>query len=368
MKKRQIAQFLSASSLALICSHSMANTGPYTVTGSITKSIPTHARMNIQGVNASTRPSYVPVKKIKLMKIKLSSGMKTTILRQMQTASGLALAQPRPARHDNMPSKKELGMGNVPVLDQGWHGSCVTFANVAALDAALGKGNLISPLCSLALGKTLGQYGFYPSGWDGSRGPFILDQFMRFGYVEMASQQERTCGGMSQYPTNDENTGEPMELRDYYEMSRSIRVNWEPIAATIQADDETPIDFKLVVKQIKKALLDEHRVTFAILIDVNVPSTYPGATGTTLTKNDTWVLSDTIKQDALTDLDSFGGHEMIITGYNDDAVVIDENGKKHYGAFTLRNSWGADTGNAGTFFMSYDYAQFLLMEAQKIEA
>ncbi len=38
------------------------------------------------------------------------------------------------------PEKVELGMNGVPVLNQGMHGTCVTFAVTAAVDAALGKG------------------------------------------------------------------------------------------------------------------------------------------------------------------------------------------------------------------------------------
>ena len=44
-------------------------------------------------------------------------------------------------------SKVQLDMGNVPVLDQGGYGSCVTFANTAALDAALNQGDYISQVC-----------------------------------------------------------------------------------------------------------------------------------------------------------------------------------------------------------------------------
>lgn len=50
----------------------------------------------------------------------------------------------------------DLGMANVPVLDQGAYGTCVTFAATAALDARLQKGDYIDQQCSLALNKTLG--------------------------------------------------------------------------------------------------------------------------------------------------------------------------------------------------------------------
>src|SRR5437879_1335677 len=55
----------------------------------------------------------------------------------------------------NLPPAINLGMNGVPVLDQGKHGSCVTFATTAAIDAVLGKGDYVSQLCSLELGSTL---------------------------------------------------------------------------------------------------------------------------------------------------------------------------------------------------------------------
>ena len=75
------------------------------------------------------------------------------------------------APKDGLSSSIDLGMNNVPVLDQGSHGTCVTFATTAAVDAVLGKGDYVSQLCNLELGATLEQFGYYPSGWDGSFGP-----------------------------------------------------------------------------------------------------------------------------------------------------------------------------------------------------
>ena len=45
----------------------------------------------------------------------------------------------------------ELGMGNIPVLDQGASGTCSTFASTAFLSAELGynENTMISPLCIL---------------------------------------------------------------------------------------------------------------------------------------------------------------------------------------------------------------------------
>ena len=60
------------------------------------------------------------------------------------------------------------------------------------------------------------------------------------------------------------------------------------------------------------------------------------------------------------------GHEMIITGYDDRAVAIDDHGRAHKGLLTLRNSWGALAGDKGDFYMSYDYFKAFVMEVQRI--
>ncbi len=69
----------------------------------------------------------------------------------------------------------QLGMNDVPVLDQGRFGSCVTFANTAAVDAALNKGDYISQLCLLQLGRYLEKNAYIPSGWNGSLGAICFE-------------------------------------------------------------------------------------------------------------------------------------------------------------------------------------------------
>ena len=57
---------------------------------------------------------------------------------------------------------------------------------------------------------------------------------------------------------------------------------------------------------------------------------------------------------------------MIIVGYDDDAVAVDQQGRKYQGLFTLRNSWGQSIGDKGNFYMSYDYFKTLADEVQRI--
>ena len=68
---------------------------------------------------------------------------------------------------NNSPGAIDLGMANVPVLDQGSYGTCVTFSTIGALDAKFNLGDYIDPQCSLALDLALGNnwwnYAYAPS-------------------------------------------------------------------------------------------------------------------------------------------------------------------------------------------------------------
>ena len=117
----------------------------------------------------------------------------------------------------NVPVKVNLGMNATPVLDQGAHRECVTFAMTAALDAVLGKGDYISQLCSLELGDYLQRHGHTQySGWDGSFGTVVLNQLQDYGIVPKSYEQEYGCAGIKRYPsTNEKNIGRPMPVREY---------------------------------------------------------------------------------------------------------------------------------------------------------
>ncbi len=88
-----------------------------------------------------------------------------------------------------------------------------------------------------------------------------------------------------------------------------------------------------------------------------------GALGKYSANFDSWVLTPEIVEHIAIKKE-LPGHEMIITGYDNDAVAIDAHGREHRGLFTLRNSWGSRAGDNGNFYMSYDYFKALAIEAQ----
>ena len=57
---------------------------------------------------------------------------------------------------------------------------------------------------------------------------------------------------------------------------------------------------------------------------------------------------------------------MIITGYDDEAVVMGPKKEKHKGVLTLRNSWSEEAGDHGNYYMTYDHFKTLTLEASEI--
>ncbi len=301
---------------------------------------------------------------IKLLKIQLTDSALLALTKRTTAAINKASVQSTPA---NLPHQLDLGMNEVPVLNQGSFGSCVTFANTAAVDAALNKGDYISQVCQLQLGLYLEKNGYTPSGWNGSYGRLVLNQMDTFGIVSKEKQKTQGCGGLTEYPTNEMPTQETaMSPEQFHQLSENLgdkTVTWSPILDVFNALlDRTNTD--KTINDIKVALNEKDRVTFGVLL-LDFDLGMAGAVGTHNANFDTWVLTPEIARDIyLRPL--FGGHEMIITGYDDDAIATDDQGRQHKGLFTLRNSWGEQVGDKGNFYMSYDYFKVLVIEAQRI--
>ncbi|HSW71108.1 MAG TPA: C1 family peptidase, partial [Gammaproteobacteria bacterium] len=287
----------------------------------------------------------MPAKKtVMLMNIKLNHRQKQ-ILNQAPLKAEASLSQ----ESEGLPKQYDRGMNGTPVLNQGLHGSCVTFANSAAIDALLGKGNYISPLCNLALGNYFEEKGYVPSGWDGSTGSIVLNQIMSFGIINMETQVSKTCGGLKNYPELDPyNIGGAMTLDEFklYSENLNERIYWDPLLNMDERFEwKSSAQAKTLLSEVKKALAAQGtnlRLTFAVMLPADYCSA--GACARYHTDNDTWALTQAIKNDPDPEL---GGHEMVITGYNDDALVVDDEGTTHRGILILRNSWGTDAGDQG---------------------
>tara|TARA_Y100000588_G_C14229464_1_gene914615 strand:+ start:581 stop:1669 length:1089 start_codon:yes stop_codon:yes gene_type:complete len=334
------------------------------INGTISKTVELPAVSQVQGSNHKNVERSVPRKQIVLLKVNLSDKNQT----QLQQKIRLASKRTKPT-FEEMVSQVELGMGNVPVFDQGMHGTCATFANVAAIDAAIGQGDYISKLCSLKLGAYLEAHAYVPSGWDGSLAPFVLNQMKTFGIVSQKAASQFGCNDSEEYPTLAPRPESGIGLSAFHQMSEDLsahEISWSAILDVDQfINDEYESD--VVFSEVKAALRQGYRVTFGTIL-LATDKGVAGATGRTKKKNDSWVLSTSILNEVESEgiLDDMGAHEMVITGFNDHAVAVDNDGVQHQGLFKLRNSWGQEVGDEGDFYMSYDYFKSLVIEAHKI--
>lgn len=278
------------------------------------------------------------------------------------------LSQPQERRAQlnlDLPRKVQLGMANVPVLDQGMHNTCTTFAVTAALNAALERGDYLSQLCLLQLGNYLEHHKLGKSGWDGIDFNTILMRIERYGVMRIADQHHRGCGGSHLYPTyyfTPTLEMSPEEYRNHALFPLNQKIIWRFITKTQHNGVNQP-DAKFVQK-IKTALYAKQRVIISALMPRSDLGTM-GATGTYHYRDDTWVLTQDIAQDVL-HTKKISGHAMVITGYDDQATARDQAGILHKGLFKLRNSWSALVGDWGDFYMSYDYAEILVRAGVQI--
>jgi C1A family cysteine protease len=319
---------------------------------------------------------YNQSKTIKLLKITLSDKGKSLVKHNLKTA--LKNNYSKALFSSYLPSTIDLGMNHVPVLDQGMHGTCVTFAVSAALDALLGQGDFISQLCHLSLGNYIANNSTdRPSGWDGSDATITLSRFAEYGVVSKEQEKAKNgCGGISEYPVDSmTDPDNEMSLEAYHQASLNSKAFFEEGSdffyhnlLNFQEVVTDKPDMTSIETKVKETLYHGNRVLIAVLVPLKE---WLGLDGQYRKEHDTWILTGRTAYLANTamslfGLSNWGGHEMVITGYDDYAQVTDADGVTHYGLFILRNSWGSDVGDHGTFYMSYDYFRALTLDLVSI--
>lgn len=319
--------------------------------------------INVQQDKFSPNHFSAPTQVISLLGIKMSDAMSKKILNRVNVQMKNSYKQYSDSIY---PKQIDLGMENVPVLNQGIHGACVTFAATAAIDAILKKGDYVSQLCSLQMGRYLQTNGYLASGWQGGLGASILSQLDAFGFMTKEMQQKTGCGGIRDYPLLQNELGEEMNLIDFHNLSESLvqnRIAWSNYIDFFQMMHDGILGAD-VLNTVKRTLNQGDRLIFGILL-ADYDKGLAGAVGTHKVFNDSWVLTPEIIND-LSKTPQFAGHEMLIIGYDDDALAKDEHGREHQGLLKLRNSWGDRIGDHGDFYMSYDYFKALVIELQRI--
>jgi len=303
---------------------------------------------------------------IKLLKLKFSDHgqeiLNHRLLEQLHPST-FKLQQSR----SNLPTKVELGMGNVPVLDQGAHGTCATFAVTAAIDASINKGDYISQLCLLSLSEYLSHHAHFSSMWDGAYPNDVFNLISTFGLINKSNEQNYGCAGYHSYPQFLTPNSPEMSIDDYYQYSEAqdAQVNYIPSNYLNPAE---LLDKSLAIQNslttTKHALAQGERVVIGIIL---IFDQHAGAYGHFHQDDDTWMLTQDMVEKIRNDKIELAGHAMVITGYDDQAEVIDEQGVIHQGLFTLRNSWGSKAGDAGNYYLTYDYFKSLTIDLTKIK-
>lgn len=309
-----------------------------------------------------------PIQSITLPEYILSEKMRRVILSQVklkisEMQKGYVFSGHKQLGHKQL-GHKQLGMNNVPVLDQGRHGTCVTFAVSAAMDTVIAKGDYISQLCLLQLGTYLVSQGQSITGWNGSYADLALERLKKYGVISQLYQNQYGCGDVVQYPLKAPAPMNGMSIEQYTAHSESL-VSHKIYFNRILNEERLLKDTNNgSVGVIKNAINSGHRVAFSVLLP-RVDLGVAGAVGSFHKELDTWVISHDIFEE-LTYEHIFPGHEMVITGYDDAAIAIDQQGVQHRGLLTIRNSWGHLIGDHGNFYMSYDYFNALVVDAHEI--
>lgn len=269
--------------------------------------------------------------------------IKTLTNQKIKSASTLYIA------HD-------LSMGNVPVLDQGAHGSCVTFAATAAIDAKMNAGDYISQQCLLELGNHINkvkdcekdedfsndgdddEYGC--SGWEGlMTASSTLSRINKYGVVSKTSCPESYI--LSENHPFKKNS---LNYQQYRNLSNNL---WTNAFTYKKLTDGN-------VNQVKNAINNNHRV----VIGIHLHADYIGGLPINGKPYGLWSLPYNANKFAYEMMyeDKYGGgHALVITGYDDQRQL-----------FKVRNSWSDKVGDSGEFYISYDYYKLLNDDALEV--
>lgn len=291
------------------------------------------------GVANNNRQYY---KKVKIFTVQVSDGFLDLVSQKFELIKDTK--QNINSSFNTPNTLRNLGMSNVPVLDQGDFGTCATFAVTAALDALKNVGDYISQQCLLELGKYEEHTYGIPSGWDGNTYTRVLELIEKYGVVN-----KHTC------PHTYGHDQLMMYPDTYYRYSFHGQwahdFNW---LALTSVDDSKVID-SAKLEKVKQSINTGHRVLLASFLIDDYAQGFPIKNKSL---NGLWALPKNYSfNDFKHDMknNKIGGHATIITGYDDLTRLL-----------KIRNSWGAVLGDHGDFYMTYDYFNLMHIETFEI--
>lgn len=230
--------------------------------------------------------------------------------------------------------KLDLGMSNVPVLDQGSYGTCVTFASTAAMSALHNLGDNVSQQASLELVDALGE-----DLWDGAYYPSeVIDPLKKHG-VAFKKDYPR------QYPVAYHQTTLD-DYKKYVDSEASKKISDTEYAYFPQGS----------VYKAKAALDMGHRVLIGFLVNARYSEAIVGFNvikGKKQYVGGLWACQQGTSRNYCQR--SNAGHEVVVTGYDDEQKL-----------FKIRNSWGTDVGENGEYYMTYMFFDMMVMDMTEI--
>ncbi len=293
-------------------------------------------------------PNEYTEKEISLMKITTTPAMKLKNKKVMDDyynsydeqdyTSGIV-------NFSSSPSAVDLGMENLPVLDQGKYGTCVTFSSTAALDAKLATHvnetahndpDLIDQQCILSLNKYLGV-----NLWNGAKSPVqVLEPLKKYGIIE-----KNTCNN-NYYPSPNY----IISSTDYSKKSIKNMANLINYYYLPKAD----------LSALKDAINNGNRVLIGVAL-ANFPHNkiavngFDMLVGTTYTSGGLWACRQPQNEINYCPPNPTAGHEIIVIGYDDNQHLL-----------KIRNSWGEGAGESGDFYMTYTFFEAMALDQTEI--
>jgi hypothetical protein len=226
----------------------------------------------------------------------------------------------------------DLGMGSVPVLDQGAHGTPLTFSSVTALAAKLKQGDLMDLQCSFALTNLFNDRNILNNY--NSPGQ-IIDLFKKYGIVH-----KNDCFGhiypdpsqivtLKKYLTRSDKNYSSQMTYHYSEKANAdlvkatLKAGYRVVISTALADNSDPISVNGFNVKIK-----------------GTTKNYDGGL---------WACKQPGNSSNYC-VDQNAGHEVVVIGFDDKQQL-----------FKIRNSWGIDVGEKGNYYMTYSFFNAMAM-------